>query len=464
MKIALIGDVHGNLSALEAVLSDMAEKEVDIVISTGDYMGYGPDPEEVVQLLRHIEVMGVAGNYDLKVIKAEQKLKKKGRKKNPKRWDPFLWDLSQLSPEAKGYIEHLPMERRFSICGKRFLLTHGSPEKINEALRPDTPETRFAELAKSTGANVIITGHSHIVFSRKVNGTWFVNPGSVGRPVDGDPRASYAVLQIKPGYFHFSPYRVEYDVEKTVETMVKKGFPRSRGAMFIQGKSPEEAVFPEEPETASRKNPIPDPNNIQDPNDFDREILVSRAMAFMEQNAPVHVPHCRQVTKLALSLFEQLSPLHGLGTKGRTALELAGQLHDIGWVEGQKAHHKTALRMISEAKDLIPDDGLRMITASIARYHRKADPAVKHGHFQELSEKERDMVRKLSAILRIADGMDWEHLDNVRDIHCRIEKDSVTLYCRVEHPSEEEKMRTLEKGSLFEKVFERRLSISWELV
>ncbi len=469
MKIALIGDVHGNLAALEAVLGDMAEKEVDMVISTGDYIGYGPNPEEVIQLLRHIEVMGVAGNYDVKVLKIKKKLKKLGKKKNPKKWDPFLWDLKELSPVAREYLETLPRERRFYICGKRFLLTHGSPQKINEALNPDTPDLRLAELAEFTGGEVIITGHSHIAFSRKVKGTWFINPGSVGRPVDGDPRASYSILQIKPGYFHFSNYRVDYNIEQTVENLVKKGFPRSRGEMFIQGTSPEEVIINKEAELPLKEEIFyPDSGEDCDGGEIQGGIqedpLVSKAIAFMEEKAPVHAAHCRQVARLSLSLFDQLRSLHGIGNEGRRALELAAHLHDIGWIEGQKGHHKTALKIISAEVELIPDDNLRIRAASIARYHRKADPDVKHAHFRELSDGERNMVRSLSAILRLADGLDWEHFDNVRDIFCEIDDTTVSLNCRADHPSEDEKERALEKGLLFEKVFERRLSILWDQI
>lgn len=467
MKIALIGDVHANLAALEAVLNDMAEKGVDMVISTGDYMGYGPNPEEVVQLLRHIEVMGVAGNYDLKVLKVKKKLRKWRRKRNPKKWDPFLWDFKELSPSAKEYLETLPRERRFSLCGKRFLLTHGSPQKINEALKPDTADLRLAELAEFTGAEVIITGHSHIAFSRKVKGTWFINPGSVGRPVDGDPRASYAILQVKPGYFHFSNYRVDYNIEQTVENLVKKGFPRSKGEMFIKGTSPEEVIINKEEETPLRDETLyTDSGEDCDSGEFrggiQEDPLVRKAISFMEEKVPVHAPHCRQVARLSLSLFDQLLPLHGIGIEGRRTLELAAHLHDIGWIEGQKGHHKTALKIISEETELLPDENLRFSVASIARYHRKAEPDVKHSHFRELAEGDRNIVRSLSAILRLADGLDWEHLDNVRDILCEIDDSIVRLNCRADHPSEDEKERALEKGLLFEKVFGRRLSILWD--
>jgi putative phosphoesterase len=453
MKIALIGDVHANLAALEAVLADLTNRGADIIINTGDYTGYGPCPEETVKLLMEKEAVSVIGNYDRKVLKVEQKLEEWKKRKRPEKWKAFQWAFEQLGPETRKYLSFLPARKTFVTGNKTILVTHGSPVSISEHLGKDTSDERLTELAHLVNADVIITGHSHEAFSKQVGTTWFINPGSVGRPGDGDPRASYAILQIGTGSFRIDHYRVEYDIEKTVAEIEKKGLPSSFSEMFLQGRNLDEV------------DPcVTDPHengNLSIPED---DPAVQRARAYLEENAPIHASHCRQVAKLALSLFDQLLPLHCINKEGRLALVLAANLHDIGWVRGQKGHHKTALEMVLKAEEVIPDDRLRLMVASIARYHRKADPDIKHSHYRELAEKDRNVVKSLASIIRIADGLDWEHLENVKDIFCEVDDDTVNLHCLVLHPSEEERQRALQKGGLFEKVFERRLSVWWDQI
>lgn len=462
MKIALIGDVHANLAALEAVLADLADRGADIIINTGDYTGYGPCPEETVKLLMEKETVSVIGNYDRKVLKVEQKLEEWKKKKRPEKWKAFQWAFEQLGPETRKYLSFLPARKTFVTGNKTILVTHGSPASISEHLDKDTPDERLAELAELGNADIMITGHSHEAFSKQVGTTWFINPGSVGRPGDGDPRASYAILQIGTGYFRIDHYRVEYDVEKTVAEIEKKGLPPSFSEMFRQGRDLDDV---DPPEKKTESDPcVTDPHEDGNPGIPEEDPSVHMARTYLEESAPIHAPHCRQVAKLSLSLFDQLLPLHCINKEGRLVLELAANLHDIGWSQGQKGHHKTALEMILKAEEVIPDNRLRLMSASVARYHRKADPDTKHAHYRELAEKDRNVVKSLASIIRIADGLDWEHLENVKDIFCEVDEAAVTLHCLVHHPSEEERERALQKGRLFEKVFERRLTVSWDQI
>jgi len=171
--------------------------------------------------------------------------------------------------------------------------------------------------------------------------------------------------------------------------------------------------------------------------------------------------HSHQVIHLALRLFDELRSLHGLGEKERFWLHCAGLLHDIGFCEGQKGHHRTALRIILQTSVLPFDERERQVIGSVARYHRKALPARKHAHFAALKPRDQRVVRVLAALLRVADGLDRRHLSVVRDITCQIEAKRIVLWCDVDEPAEMERAFALKKGRLFEQVFRRQLVIEW---
>jgi exopolyphosphatase / guanosine-5'-triphosphate,3'-diphosphate pyrophosphatase len=127
-------------------------------------------------------------------------------------------------------------------------------------------------------------------------------------------------------------------------------------------------------------------------------------------------PHCRQVTTLALSLFDQTAELHGLGPAERELLEAAGLLHDVGYAVAQSSHHKHSLYLIRNADlDGWSPSELLMI-ANVARYHRKALPSERHGEYLALDQLDRTVVRRLAALLRVADGLDADHFQVVEKV------------------------------------------------
>ena len=119
--------------------------------------------------------------------------------------------------------------------------------------------------------------------------------------------------------------------------------------------------------------------------------------------------HSRQVTQLALCLFDELYELHQLDGEDRFRLECAGLLHDIGTLEGWKGHHRATLRIILESPLLPLDRQERLVIGNIARYHRKSLPALTHAPFAALDLAEQDTVSRLAALLRLADGLDHDH-------------------------------------------------------
>ena len=214
VKIAVMSDVHANLQALEKVFEDAEGRGVEIFLNAGDSIGFGPYPNEVIEMLCEKNVLSILGNYDLEVI--EGKAKAKGEKKIA-----LEFARKELAKSCECYLHSLPYELRLEVAGKKLFVTHGSPQSIEEHIYHDTPVERLKTLADAAKADVIIVGHSHDQFMRQANGFCFVNPGSVGRPGDGNPQTAYAILSFNP--FNVELIRLDYDVTAAADALRKKG-------------------------------------------------------------------------------------------------------------------------------------------------------------------------------------------------------------------------------------------------
>jgi exopolyphosphatase/guanosine-5'-triphosphate,3'-diphosphate pyrophosphatase len=140
--------------------------------------------------------------------------------------------------------------------------------------------------------------------------------------------------------------------------------------------------------------------------------------------------HCRQVTALALSLFDQTTALHGLGPAERELLEAAGLLHDVGYAVAQSSRHKHSLYLIRNAglDGWSPRELLMM--GNVARYHRKALPSQRHTDYLALEEPDRLVVRRLAALLRVAEGLDADHFQVVEAVEVVDEGSELRLELR----------------------------------
>lgn len=188
------------------------------------------------------------------------------------------------------------------------------------------------------------------------------------------------------------------------------------------------------------------------------------AVLQLAESCDYEVAHTNQVTRLALRLFDELESLHCLGLEERFWLRCGALLHDIGWIEGQRGHHKTALRITLDTPLPPFDERERLIIGSIARYHRKALPSEMHEHFAALALDDQHVVRVLAALLRVADGLDRTHWGVVEDLWCAVSREQVIVRCAVSAPAEVERQAALDKGELLEEVFGRLLVIEWRVV
>lgn len=237
MRIAVIADIHANLPALKAVLNDMAKRNIEGVVHLGDLVGHGPHPDQVVALVRAQGITGVTGNYDLAVLEPEtlpaaEKLLKKPL--TPWAVKTLQWTRDNTSEETKEYLKTLPAMLWIEEGDRKILLVHGSPEAPNEYLTPVTPDERLKELLDRSGADIIFAGHTHLPMAREIGDRLIINPGSVGKPKDGDPRAAYLIIDTENG-FVAERIRVTFDVESVAQDCVISGLPEEQAEGLRKG-------------------------------------------------------------------------------------------------------------------------------------------------------------------------------------------------------------------------------------
>lgn len=434
MKVALISDIHANLPALEAVLERIEAEKISRIWNLGDLTGYGPHPNEVIELLEGRKVISIIGNYDLKVLKFPKKIEKWRRKKSADKFKAFEWTYGQLKSPNRSYLKNLPEEFRLDVDGKSVVMVHGSVTSNSEHLGPETPIERLSQLADVCRCDVITCGHSHRGFHRRVDGVDFINPGSVGRPEGNDRRASFAFVDISSDNVEVQLCRVEYDVERTVRAIREASLPENFAKMLKYGKNLEEI------QAQLRSNPAKDELVLED-----SRMLPIVALA---ESCSYEREHAHQVTHLSMMLFDNLRDVMKLGDNDRFLLKSASVLHDIGWVQGPRKHHKVSLKMILAATGLGLDEGDVLIVANIARYHRKSLPKLKHEYYAELGESDRLRVRQLAGILRVADGLDRSHSNSVQNLKVETDSGKIDFLCEFHGSGDPEKYAVMKKADL----------------
>ena len=230
MRIAFLGDIHGNFDALQAVLSAIDEEGVDSIYSVGDAVGYGAEPGECIAEIRRRKIPAVAGNHDYGVARRLSL-----EYFNAEARGSVRWTQSALNDDETQFLAALPLV----VEGETFCVVHGSvahPESFDYVLAVGDAAASFEELGKTCG----FIGHSHMpaAFLRSDEGisvvseTEFtvppddkalVNVGSVGQPRDGNPDAAYAIYDAESGKVAFR--RVRYDIDEAARKILAAGLP-----------------------------------------------------------------------------------------------------------------------------------------------------------------------------------------------------------------------------------------------
>ncbi|ELY50882.1 metallophosphoesterase family protein [Natronolimnohabitans innermongolicus] len=208
MRVGLISDVHGNMPALAAVLEEIPD--VDEYVHAGDLVGYGPDPEAVIETFRDRDITSIQGNHDRAVLGDFHE----NFHDIPK--SAAQWTTERLDDEDLAYLEELPVE--LELYDGRVRVAHGAPEKPNTYTYPED----FSESLLSD-ESILVLGHTHMQAKSKFDDGVVVNPGSVGLPRDGDWRAGYAVLDLDAE--RVDCHRVEYPRAEVQARIEEYGLP-----------------------------------------------------------------------------------------------------------------------------------------------------------------------------------------------------------------------------------------------
>jgi putative phosphoesterase len=224
MRLGIISDIHGNRIALDAVLDDLPP--VDGLVCAGDVVGYNPWPADCVATVREREVPTVMGNHDRAVVRET------GFRFNAMAAAGVEHARERLEQDALSWLADLPPER--TAADGRVKLVHGHPDDPD---RYTYPEEFTASMLGDE--DVLVTGHTHVQGHRVFEDGVVMNPGSVGQPRDGDPRAGYAVIELGDGAggdVTVAERRVEYDVDAVVDAVRESGLPERIGTRLFEGR------------------------------------------------------------------------------------------------------------------------------------------------------------------------------------------------------------------------------------
>jgi predicted phosphodiesterase len=218
-RLVVVSDIHSNLDALEAVIRSFPA--YDELLCLGDLVGYGPQPNEAVERIRELHPSIVlAGNHDSAVVSGDTD----GFSENAAK--AVDWTMKQIREEHRQYLASLKPLAKLERLGTTLALYHGSPrDPLSEYIYPGLSETSARALIRRANAEVVLLGHTHVPMLHTIEGLMLANPGSVGQPRDGDPRASFGVLTIDSHQSRFYVQRVAYDVAPVAKRILESGLP-----------------------------------------------------------------------------------------------------------------------------------------------------------------------------------------------------------------------------------------------
>lgn len=215
MRVIVLSDIHGNLTALEAVAA--ALPPADRVIAAGDFCLEGPQPARVWDLLQDLGWDLLMGNTDRDIATAPAGLKRK-------KAAIMEWTRAQLGPARIVDLASLPFSRRAGP-DDALLVVHANPVTMDRHLYPTMTEEELRPFLNGVQAEVIAFGHLHIPYIRPVLDHVLVDVSSVGHPKDHDRRAAFTLFEWNGGARAITQYRVPYDVERTVHQLRTCGMP-----------------------------------------------------------------------------------------------------------------------------------------------------------------------------------------------------------------------------------------------
>jgi putative phosphoesterase len=243
VRIAALSDIHGNLPALAAVRKAVDAARPDYVAICGDLVFNGPDPAGTLALVKELEKSGAfitLGNTDLAVADGDYAAAFPWFTDGiPESYEAAAeWARDQIGDDGIDYLRHLPSERRLRVGDDLVLFCHASPGSLTDGLGADLDPVVTIDRVSGTDAKVIVCGHTHLPEIREVGWRTIVNDGSAGYIFDGDPTASWALIEIDDDGVKAEIHRTTYDVMAASDAVSARGLPGDvyRAATIRTGK------------------------------------------------------------------------------------------------------------------------------------------------------------------------------------------------------------------------------------
>lgn len=217
MRVAIVSDIHGNIVGLDACLADLEEQGgADAIVAAGDLCMDGPKPKAVLKRLRDIGAACLRGNTDRYIAHGDD---------DPQDASMIRWQRACIGAEWTAWLGELPAHVRFGPSDNALLVTHANPKNDDEHVWPDADEAQLERLFGDVDARAVAFGHLHLPYVRLWRDKLLACVASAGLPKDGDPRAHYAILTLRPGGWEFKSRRVAFDVERVARQLLRSGMP-----------------------------------------------------------------------------------------------------------------------------------------------------------------------------------------------------------------------------------------------
>ncbi len=229
-RIAVLGDIHGNITAFEAALKDIKRQKPQLIAVTGDLVMNGPRPSEVVRRLREMEAAGgvivIQGNTDVAVADADYAAAFPWLDEVPAAQRLAAeWAHDELADDEVEWLRRLPSERRVMLGEHMVLICHASPGSQTSGLATDLDPSVTVERVTRTDARVIACGHTHVADVRELGRKLICNPGSCGYAFDGEATAGWAMLTIDGDEPRAELFRSSFDAQGVADELSSRGLP-----------------------------------------------------------------------------------------------------------------------------------------------------------------------------------------------------------------------------------------------
>lgn len=233
IKVAVMSDLHGNIEALKAVFADVDALGIKRILILGDLALMGPEPNKAIDFVKDViekyDVDIIQGNTDLMIINDELPNVADFVK------NAILYSKENVTTENKAFLRSLTPQKSIKIGETSILMVHGSPRRIDENIMPARPIEEIKPMLADAKEALILCGHTHKPAGYQIEKQTIVNDGSVGRPMNGDYRSCYVVLDIdeeKQNCFSVEHRFVEYDFETAAAKLGAQNF---EGAKILEG-------------------------------------------------------------------------------------------------------------------------------------------------------------------------------------------------------------------------------------